>query len=100
MWQEKWPDETAGQLLPMHHPAEAFFSLPFGCLAAAAASFVSDRGSDFSLDFGPAGMDVHMHVSVHAVAQGPAHWGGTYQTTCLILVFWPASQAWLFLNAV
>lgn len=82
----------------MRPAAEAFFSLPFGCLAAA-NSFVSDRGSDFSLDFGPAGTDLHMHASIHAVAEGPARWGRTDQTY-LVPVSWPASQARLFLNAV
>lgn len=39
-----------------------FFSLPFGCLAVA-NSFVCGRGSDFSLDFGPAERDVDTHTS-------------------------------------
>lgn len=53
-----------------------FFSLPFGCLAVA-NSFVWDRGSDFSLDFGPAERDVD--TSARVVTSGPARWGETDQ---------------------
>lgn len=56
--EEKWPAE---QLLPVTPIAEAFFSLHFGCLASAKI-FVSNRGCDFSLDFGPAGIRcAHAH---------------------------------------
>lgn len=72
-------------------PIAEVFSLFFGCLASANI-FDSNREYDFSLDFGPRGTAVHMHTSVHEVAEDLAHWGGTDQIF-LILVSWQASQA-------